>query len=226
MSQLIGKSIRGLGFDVGMRNLGFAIVNYTFMGHEADYRTEFQVEQLGLIDLGTLKTRDAVDELVKELDVRSDQFHNVDIVNIEVQHKRGHENVKCISFALQTYFLCRCPTVPIEFISGRSKLTVYEGKEIAVPSGLSIYKQTKYKSIQHALHVLNTPQNLYWKSFVSQLEKRDDVCDAFLQCCYATKRKYKAENRVKRPRGRPSSSPQLQLIVLDEDIQSDGESAR
>lgn len=210
------QQIIGLGFDVGMRNLGYAIVRYVKQLPEClDYRQEFHVEHLGLIDLGTLKTKDAVFELTKELDIRAHLFKNVDIVNIELQPLNGQTNIKCMSFALQMYFACRYPEKHLEFISARSKLTVYKGEEIVVPAHLTKYKQNKYKGIHQALKVLDTPQNLYWKSFVTHLEKKDDVCDAFLQCCYAVHRRYKEINTKKRPRGRPKSEPTL--IIMDDD---------
>lgn len=188
---------RAVGFDVGLRNLGMAVVEFdsTKVGND-----RFTCIYLDLIDLNSHVTNEAVATLCQKLDALWDEYLvKCDYVNVEQQPEKQHVSkfakvnpykdntqMKAISHAIQAYFLAR--RKPTEFVSPKSKLLVYEGPEIDLKSkSKDKYYIRKRMAVAHTLAMLETQQ--YWKVYIDQLLKKDDVCDAFLQCCYDLKRK-------------------------------------
>ncbi len=203
-----------VGFDVGIRNLGMAVVK---LG--GDGRLECLM--LDLIDLNSHKTADAVETLVQKLNAifvdpeTSIHIHMSDLefANIEQQPEQQHvggggnrfgggrqrdnTQMKSIAHAIQAYFLAM--RVPVSFISPRSKMLVYQGPPVDLKSkSKDKYYLGKRMSIEHAKLVLadtNTTTNgQEWIEYIRRLDKKDDVCDAFLQCCYALQNSYVGES--------------------------------
>ena len=190
--------ITGVGFDVGLRNLGMAVVGFDSSLEEND---RFYCIKLDLIDLNSRVTNEAVETLCMKLDLLWDDYlRQCTYVNIEQQPEqqhvskfakfsRGRDNtqMKSISHAIQAYFLARGKEV--EFVSPKSKLTVYKGPPLEnVSKAKDPYYLRKRMSIAHAVAMLKNQDD--WLLYIKQLEKKDDVCDAYLQCCYALERKH------------------------------------
>lgn len=190
-------SILGVGFDVGVRNLGMAIVERRIgvAGYE-----RFKCIRLQLIDLNSKVTNEAVETLHEKLNNIWPLLDRCQYVNIEQQpesqhlgqkfaattaRRRDNTQMKSISHAIQAWFLSRMKTV--EFISAKSKLEVYDGPPIVIPTkSVDKYYQRKKLSIAHTNEILKGDQE--WLHYIGLLDKKDDVCDAFLQCCYALDR--------------------------------------
>ncbi len=211
------KLIKSIGFDVGIRNLGCAIVTFNA---DLEGWKRFEVNKLMLIDTETKVTTEAVKVLCKKFDsMWETDLHDIDFVNIEQQPEKHHlqkgtglkrrfipssdnTQMKSIGHALQAYFLAKGK--PVRFISAKSKLTVWDGETIIIlPSdpipndenaviiktkSKDAYYRRKLISIGHAQKILEEGENQYWTNWMDGgLFKKDDVCDAFLQCCYALK---------------------------------------
>jgi hypothetical protein len=194
---MILNSIQAVGFDVGLRNLGMAIVR-RHIGVTGPQR--FECVRLQLIDLNSRVTNEAIETLHEKLNNIWPLLNECGSVNIEQQpeaqhlsggarsrfpiaaaRKRDNTQMKSISHALQAWFLSRMK--PVVFVSPKSKLEVYDGPPIDLQSkSKDEYYLRKKMGIAHAKAMLNGDQ--HWLTYLNQLDKKDDVCDAFLQCCY------------------------------------------
>ena len=190
------STIVGVGFDVGVRNLGMAIVkrhlNQSGIGR-------FECLKLDLIDLNSRVTNEAVETLCTKLDIMWPELQQCHWVNIEQQpehqhvskftpmsRQRDNTQMKSISHAIQAFFLSR--GMPVEFVSPKSKLNVYDGPPIDLKSkSTKEYYLRKRMAIAHAKAMLEGQD--MWLQYIKNLEKKDDVCDAYLQCCYHLDRK-------------------------------------
>ncbi len=101
--------------------------------------------------------------------------------------------MKCIGHALQTYFLTRDRNV--QFVSARSKLTVYEGPPIQLKTkSTSDYTVRKHTSIAHARHFLQSQPDML--DVFERLHKKDDAADAYLECLYLFKKSQKLSSAL------------------------------
>lgn len=167
-----------------------------------------------LIDLETNETNRAVEIMCKRLDMLwNEHLHDIDFANIEQQPEKQHvvqrgsgpqrkfvrmrdnTQMKSISGALQGYFLGKGKQV--QFISPKSKLTVWKGEKIDINSkSKDPYYRRKRESIAHALRILKEAEQNYWAIWLEALSKKDDVADAYLQCCYALERFKEPDNGI------------------------------
>lgn len=182
-----------ISFDVGIRNLGVAVVRHP--GRECIY--------MGVWDLETNQTTEAIETLCKKLARMWPELetHGVTFACIEQQPERQHVSggrrqwgggrdntqMKSIAHALQAYFLAR--NMEVFFVSPRSKMTVYQGPPVDIGTrAKSEYTIRKKTAIAHAKAILSSSSNARdneWALFLTSLDKADDASDAFLQACYA-----------------------------------------
>ena len=190
------SSITAVGFDVGLRNLGMAIVRL-----QPNEQPPYKCLKLELIDLNSRVVNEAVYNMVAKLcDLWDPWLKDVHHVNIEQQPEKQHfggpnaaarnkmakdnTQMKSIAHALQGFFLGRGK--PVVFISAKSKLTVYEGPPIELKTkSTKEYYVRKLMSIAHAKAILEDMGQHEWLDYVKKLDKKDDVCDAYLQCIYS-----------------------------------------
>lgn len=191
--------ITAVGFDVGIRNLGMAIVTRIVNGRDIGM-ARFECRKLELIDLNTNVTNEAVQTLHEKLNDQWELLKECKYVNIEQQpehhhmtpgrrsaYKKDNTQMKSISHAIQGWFLAR--GAQVEFVSPKSKMTIYDGPPIDLKSkSKDAYYLRKKLAVEHAKGVLMVDLTSNWIPFIDNLEKKDDVCDAYLQCCYALDR--------------------------------------
>jgi hypothetical protein len=192
-----------LGFDVGIRNLGWAIVEYDTSLVDGMVYKGFVAHGLGLIDTETLITNEAVENMCtlfnQYMHPEHGQWRDVGGVNVEQQpehqhlgrgnmfRKRDNTQMKSMSHAIQGYFIAR--GVPVRFVNAQAKNNVYDGPPVALKTkSKDKYRQRKDQSIQETKAILHDTGQHQWLEYILSLSKKDDVADAFLQCCYYAKK--------------------------------------
>ena len=182
--------IRGIAFDIGLRNLGMALLEW-----KEDERRMVSIK-LDLIDLNTHITNEAIENLYDKLEENRSKglFENLKFAGIEQQPERQHvgrfgggardnTQMKSISHAIQMYFLCYL--IPVKFISPRSKWNVYKGPEIPLKTKSKVkYTIGKEKAVNQCFAMLDQNRDLPGNLYIRQLTKKDDVADAYLLCYY------------------------------------------
>lgn len=200
--------LTSVGFDIGLRNLGWCMLRYypnTDANTNMDVNDNFVCLGMGIMDVNgdnatKVSLKQAVENMVGLLDeMWPTLLSQVDFVNIEQQPngrqfgpRRDNSPMIALSHALQVYFMVHGK--PVEFISPRSKLTVYKGPPLPIAtrstSTHTVNKKTAEAQAKHMLKTSANAENQKWYAWVHSLAKADDVCDAFLQCLYALRRKY------------------------------------
>ena len=114
---------------------------------------------------------------------RSPYLSSVTHVCIENQISPIAGRMKTLQGMLAQYFILRCPTSHIAFVSSINKLKAFKQEEVRVEN-IDTYKKHKKDAIKYTLRVLETqPQ---FQSHLSVFQnytstKKDDLADCFLQ---------------------------------------------
>jgi len=219
--------VKVLSFDVGIKNLGVCIVEYT----DQNRVVENLGPQANILFWDVLRLGETTNEnnyalqCIKLLD-EYPQLLDVNIVLIEKQ-PYFNPKMRSLSMVLQTYFIIRgikdreneIPIEKVVFFSPRNKLKVYCGPYIEV-TGKQKYTRTKKLGIQHCKKLVeHLPEKL---EFFNKLKKKDDAADAFLQgLCYIyfeLKKTWGGTSSISAPNSENVSSQQE--ILLNKIIKS------
>lgn len=178
---------RVVGIDIGIRNLGIAILEGN--------KNACNILNLELIDLCTHNTTEAIENLeihLTRIKIEYLDNHNNVMVGIEQQpehqhvgnrSKRDNTQMKSIAHATQMYFLAH--KIPVKFISAKSKFNLYVGPPIELTTkSQNPYIQNKNKCMNECLAIMKQNLEQKWLEFVNKLSKKDDVCDAYLLAYY------------------------------------------
>lgn len=163
---------RYLSIDVGIKNLAYCILDESYSIHEWDV--------ISLADVPT-KTVDRLVILGASIKEHFDALElasKADTVMIENQIAPIASNMKSLQCMIAQYFLMRgFDSSNIRFVSSSLKL-----KGIAKKG--STYKERKALSIRITLEYIAAYENdaSYWSTCLQKHKKKDDMCDAYLQC--------------------------------------------
>jgi hypothetical protein len=123
----------------------------------------------------------------------------VDEVNIEVQpeahhigkYKKDNTQMKSIGHAIQAYFIAK--GVQVDFVNATAKNNIYDGPPVENNTrSQDPYRQRKALSIEETYAILRATGQLGHLMAIALYLKKDDIADAFLQCCYCA---YKFRNK-------------------------------
>lgn len=197
--------MRILSFDIGIRDLAYCIAEF---GSEQQAGANLLVEAWESIDIlndqdenGKRTSRnvsipESCQLLVAALKLRSKVMLNTppDLILVEQQPGGKFVNVrmKCLSHALQTFFLVVTEgAIPIEFVSAKLKLAVLlDSLQVQLPAAQSgdagrrdRYKNNKEFSVQVCRLVLehHTKNAHDCLAVLESYKKKDDLADALLQ---------------------------------------------
>ena len=164
-----------LSFDMGTRNLAFAVVD-----------APDTIKRMGVIDLFTNTSRDAANVLLDSLDgPNAWMLDCCDEVVVELQPTNGA--CKILSYVLMMYFREHdrhhgAPIRPFRFMSAGFKLKLFP--EMRPDFDLSIYEGRKAAGVAMAIRVIDGNKREFGDFFNEQSDKRKtDLADAIVQGC-------------------------------------------
>lgn len=135
---------------------------------------------MGLSDIGEIMYQQLQNE---------PSFLEVDYIVIENQPVLKNPTMKSIQMILYSYFLFEKMkqsdkyNYEIKLISARNKLKIYDGPEIKHLYNLkSDYALTKKLSIEYCKYMIK--DNIEQLDYLIKHDKKDDLCDSFLQGAY------------------------------------------
>lgn len=134
--------------------------------------------------------------LINALDKK--QFNNIDYVLIENQPGMKNPKMKAIADTLYSWFLIRGIVDKdinnlkhIFYLSPSNKLKIDDkdiNKEIdALKDKSKKYKFTKQTAVIYTQKILNENNDAEWSNFLENSNKKDDLCDSYLQGLYFIK---------------------------------------
>lgn len=188
-----------LAFDVGQIHMGECLL-------EVDYerRPPFCVKQWNIMNLGSGKLRNTINNLCKEVICNKQYWRECDYIIIE-QQDRVNTKMVALSHALQAVIVMLGCTVPT-FASSAHKFSVFKTmpmmpNTIILPEmkTASAYKRKKVRknnSIRLVTNLINAMPSTESGALLTHLNdetprnERDDLCDAFV---YASAFIYKCE---------------------------------
>lgn len=152
-----------------------------FLKNQPEFMTKLKAKKQTIQDMGIT--------MVKELDKNPDLL-DVDEVVIENQPCLKNPTMKTVQMLLYSYFLTRGiidmeRIKEIALMSARNKLTVYDGPKVEC-NVKSKYQKTKKLGIEYCRHMIkDDEENLL---YLNNHQKKDDLCDAYLQGVYYLKK--------------------------------------
>jgi len=147
-----------------------------------------------------ITSNDLRTQLVKCLDQRLNSLLRIaDIVLIENQPTFKNPTMKAISDTLYTWFIIRgiidkdlnkSTIKEIKFISPSNKLKEFDTKKLDDANDNKKYAVTKKLSIENTKTILASYNLNDWINRLQSFDKKDDLCDSFLQGWYVLNNNY------------------------------------
>lgn len=185
------KAVNVLSWDCGLSNLAYCLLEDVNTAEN-----EVKIRMWENFSLNTLNISDAVDNLVTALDERPWMLQ-VDHICIESQ-LQVNTTMKALSHCIQTYFLTKSRSVPVNntdgttlttkigpkvhFVAPQSKFKVCSVPEPA-PGGPG-HNRNKKVAIAMAKKMLTKEKDRTSLEYINSHKKQDDLADSFLQGVY------------------------------------------
>lgn len=177
--------MRILSFDVGIKNLSYALLETDVFGPEGSLKTK-------IVDWGILNLQDdgkkhdfaeISENLVKVLhDTFSEEY---EVVLIENQPAMKNPVMKSIQMLLYSYFLIKTyqegSGTKVKFVSASSKLKLSHTCDLTHIVSKNKYRRNKQTSIAYCRNYLELSKDINgrWIDLYDKSKKKDDLCDCY-----------------------------------------------
>lgn len=181
-----------IGFDIGIYNLAYCIVEAPTEGGKECVGSQAQITDWGIICLKDpdVKTMDFTKHSKKLIEILHEKFmdmSDIDVVVIENQPCMKNPVMKSIQMLIYTFFMIKAyqqgsSNMQVKLVSASNKLKVHHKCDVSQIDTKDKYKKNKLMAIAYTQHYLQLSEahNKAWCDKFNVQKKKDDLSDAYL----------------------------------------------